>query len=102
VNETYKVFIEIIEYIYRICKIEEKLDKDKIKQTIQSTSFESLKKYEEKNGFSEAVPDKYDKSKKVSFFNLGPKNDWKKMIDDDLRKKIEHEFKIEMSELGYK
>src|SRR6056300_195842 len=102
VNETYKVFVEIIEYIYRICKIEEKLDKDKIKKTIQSTSFESLKKYEEKNGFSEAVPAKDDKSKKVSFFNLGPKNDWKKIIDDDLRKRIESEFKIEMNELGYK
>ena len=102
VNETYKVFVEIIEYIYSICKIEEKLDKDKIKKTIQSTSFESLKKYEEKNGFSEAVPAKEDKSKKVSFFNLGPKNDWKKIIDDDLRKRIESEFKIEMNELGYK
>jgi len=102
INETYKVFVEIIEYINHICKVEKKLDKDKIRKTIQSTSFENLKKYEEKNGFSEAVPAKQDKSKKVSFFNLGPKNDWKKMIDDDLRKKIEHEFKIEMSELGYK
>ena len=101
-NETYLVFLEIIKFINQITKNTKKIDKEKIKKTLRSTSFEILKKNEETIGFSEAVVSKEDQSKKVPFFNLGPKNDWKKMIDINLRKKVEEEFKMEISELGYK
>jgi hypothetical protein len=101
-NKTFSVFVDVIKFINEICRNEEKLDKDKIKKSIQSTSFETLKRYEEKNGFIEAVPSKEDKSKKVSFFHLGPKNNWKRMLDDGLRKKIEDNFTSEMVELRYK
>jgi len=101
-NKTFSVFVDVIKFINEICRNEEKLDKDKIKKSIQSTSFETLKRYEEKNGFIEAVPFKEDKSKKVSFFHLGPKNNWQRMLDDGLRKKIEDNFTSEMVELGYK
>ena len=35
------------------------------------------------------------------FFNLGPKNDWRVILDERNRKKIEKSFKEEMLELGY-
>ena len=35
------------------------------------------------------------------FFNLGPDNNWKKLLDKDIRLKIEDKFKSEMLELGY-
>ena len=35
------------------------------------------------------------------FFNLGPKNDWRFILDERNRKKIEESFKEEMQELGY-
>ena len=38
---------------------------------------------------------------KIPFFNLGPKNDWKKLLDHKVRSKIEIAFKKEMKELGY-
>ena len=38
---------------------------------------------------------------KKKFFHLGPNNNWKKFLDDDIRKKIEENFKNEMEELGY-
>ena len=38
---------------------------------------------------------------KKKFFNLGPSNDWKKLLDKDIRLEIEEKFKGEMLELGY-
>ena len=35
------------------------------------------------------------------FFNLGPKNDWKNLLDYKIRKEIENKFEQEMKELGY-
>ena len=39
--------------------------------------------------------------KKVPFFYLGPKNDWRQSLDTAIIKKIEKAFKKEMEELGY-
>ena len=39
--------------------------------------------------------------KKKPFFNLGPENNWKKILDGKVRIKIEKVFKDEMEELGY-
>ena len=36
-----------------------------------------------------------------NFFNLGPSNDWKKLLDKDIRLEIEEKFGIEMRELNY-
>ena len=39
--------------------------------------------------------------KKIPFFNLGPKNDWRKILDPEIKKKIEGAFRKDMRELGY-
>ena len=64
---------EIIEFINKIAMFKDKIDIDKLKKSIKSTSFEKLKKNEETDGFSEAIFQK--KNKMIPFFNLGPKND---------------------------
>ena len=38
---------------------------------------------------------------KIKFFNLGPRNNWKHMIDENISQEIQNTFKKEMSELGY-
>ena len=55
---------------------------------------------ETKQVFHESTVDK-ETGKKRPFFNLGPKNDWKKILRDENREKIEKAFKEEMLELGY-
>ena len=72
-----------------------KTNNEKIDNIIRTTSFEVLQKKEEKYGFKEAV------NKKIKFFNLGPKNTWKNIIDEKLIYKIEKNFKKEMKELNY-
>ena len=77
-----------------------KLIKRSFKKTIETTDFERMKRLEQKEGFFEAKTHN-ETGKKIPFFNLGPKNDWKKMLDEKIRIKIEEAFKKEMVELGY-
>ena len=76
-----------------------KITKNKIKEAINKNSFNNLKKLEEKFGFTEATLDKNSQIKK--FFNLGPENDWKKFLPNEIKRKIEKKFQKEMVELGY-
>ena len=101
-NQTYSVFKEVIKFINRITNNKEKINIDKIKNILNTTSFEKLKKNEIDHGFSEAVTDKKDKNKKISFFNLGPKNNWREIISDDLKLKLENIFEKDLKELSYK
>jgi hypothetical protein len=100
-NQTYSIFVDIIKFIIQITNSKEKIDREKVRKTLKSTSFEVLKKNEEKNGFSEAVVSHKDKSKKVSFFHLGPKNNWKKILDGKLKSKIENIYENELKDLKY-
>ncbi len=75
------------------------LDMIKLNKVIKNTEFEKMKIKEKNEIFSEAVTDK-DGKRKV-FFNLGPKNDWRRLLDEKNKDKIEQNFKKEMIELGY-
>ena len=66
----------------------------KINNIIKTTSFEILKKKEENEGFEEA-------HSHTKFFNLGPKNIWKNILNEKLTYRIEKNFKKEMKELNY-
>ena len=76
------------------------LDMVKLNKVIKSTQFEKMQDMETKEVFHESIVDK-ESGKKRPFFNLGPKNDWKKTLSNENREKIEEAFKEEMLELGY-
>ena len=98
IQDPYNEFNKLSDYLSKILNLN--FEKEKIKKAVNSNSFEVLKKLEINNGFAEAIREK--KTGKIKrFFNLGPDNDWKKLLDDDLRENIEKEFKNEMIELGY-
>ena len=90
-------FKDIIEFINKTTGINEKINKDKLKNAVNSTLFDKLKSSEEKNGFSEAITSKKS-NKKIPFFYLGPKNDWKKILDDELKNKLNDIELIEVKE----
>ena len=79
-----------------------KLDIDMVKlnKVIKTTEFEEMKTKEEKETFTEAMIDEKTGKRKI-FFNLGPKNDWRKNLDKKNKEKIEKAFSKEMEELGY-
>ena len=59
-----------------------------------------MKSLEKEDGFFESTINKKT-GKKITFFNLGKKNDWKELITPTIKEKIENAFKEEMEELGY-
>tara|TARA_Y100001970_G_scaffold124400_1_gene154047 strand:- start:1320 stop:2174 length:855 start_codon:yes stop_codon:yes gene_type:complete len=86
-----------------ICKLQNKkfiIDDTKFKNVLESTDFEKMKALEKNKGFFEAKKN-LKTGKSITFFNLGPKNDWKQLLNKEIREKIETAFKKEMLELGY-
>ena len=92
--------IKIFKFIQTLNKEELKIDMVKLNKVIKSTEFYKMKALEQKAFFTESSVDS-DTGKRKTFFNLGPQNDWKKILDDKSRRKIETSFKKEMFELGY-
>ena len=100
VNKKKTTLIKIFKFIQTLNNEELKIDMVKLNKVIKSTEFYKMKTLEQKQIFTESSIES-DTGKRKAFFNLGPKNDWKKILDDKNRKKIETSFKKEMSELGY-
>ena len=71
------------------------IDNERLKNTIEETSFENLKNLEKKEGFLEK------QNRKVNFFNQGRENNWKEILPKEISSEIEKKFSKEMLELGY-
>ena len=99
-SETFFVFKEIIEFIDKLTNNKKGFNREKAKNAVKSTSFENLKKIEETNRFSESIISRIGK-KKIPFFHLGPKNDWKKNFDTKFVKKLNNIFEKNLNELDY-
>ena len=56
-----------------------KLNENKNNKILETTSFENLKRMENKGLFKENVLNKQTKNK-VNFFHLGPENNWENFI----------------------
>ena len=98
-NKTYSIFLEIIEFIYKITNSSAQVNKRRLKNALNSTTFEKLQEREKKYGFSEAVA--FTNNKKSQFFNLGPRNDWKKIFNKKSKEKIIKVFEKNLKELSY-
>ena len=98
IQDPHREFFKLTEYLSKLLNL--KFETEKINLAVKSNSFSNLKKLEKENGFAEAIVDK-ETGEKKRFFNLGPENDWKKLLDIKLKEDIEREFETEMRELGY-
>ena len=99
-NETYVVFKDIVDFINKTTGINKKIDKERLKNSVQSTSFNKLKDNEKKHGFSEAITSKKT-NEKIPFFFLGPENDWKKILSEDMKIKLSKIYEKNLKELSY-
>ena len=76
------------------------IDMIKLNKAIKTTDFDHMKAKEQKETFHEALIDDKTGKRKI-FFNLGPKNDWRRRLDEKNKEKIETNFYNEMKELEY-
>ena len=100
INDTEKTFLNILKFIAHLSRVKFTYDKEKFENSIKSTEFENLQTMEAKESFTEAKEDKKT-GKKIRFFNMGIKNDWKKILDEKIKNKLEKELGDEMKELNY-
>ena len=100
INDTKNTFMKILKFVYKLNNSQFSLDINKFNNTLKSTSFEKMKKLEKKEGFKESKINKKT-GERIPFFNLGPQNNWKKILDSSFQKKIEDAFHKEMKELNY-
>ena len=99
-KKTFETFKEIVEFIEKIIRSKKNFDTTKAKNSIHSTTFSKMKNIEKKSGFVESVLSK-NNQKKIPFFNLGPKNDWKNIFNNDYKKKLESTFESGLKDLNY-
>ena len=100
ITDPEKNFLKILEFIHRLKKVNFVLNKNKFKKVLETTTFEYMSNLEKKNGFIESKKNPENK-KKIPFFNLGPKNDWRKLLDKKVKVNLEKAFEKEMIELEY-
>ena len=100
VNKKKTTLIKIFKFIKNLGMNNLDLDMIKLNKVIKSTEFQSMQDLEKKEGFQEGIINPTTKRRKT-FFKFGPKNNWKKNLDEKYRKKIEKAFYKEMIELGY-
>lgn len=106
ITNKYETFRDIIVFTNTLMNRVEGVDKSKLQKSIETTNFDVLKKKEISETFDGSESSfkswrKFHSENKNLFFNLGPDNNWEKMLDLKTQKKIETNFKKEMSELNY-
>ena len=97
IKDPHKEFFKISNYLEKIMNT--KFNENKILNAIKTSSFSNMQDLEKKGLFKENVTG--DNNNKIKFFNLGPKNDWKLCLKNEIVEEINFKFKNEMKELGY-
>ena len=90
-------FTKITDFIGNLLKL--KFTEDQIDNAINLSSFDRLEKMEKEHGFTESTID--NEGNRNKFFYLGPKNNWREILDAKISENIEQEFQKEMKELDY-
>ncbi len=99
INKKKSTMLKILKFIDQL-GMKSQLDIVKLNKAIKSTDFKKVKNLEKKEIFYEGVLDK-NTGKRKTFFNLGPNNDWRRFLDDNIKIKLEKAFEKEMLELEY-
>ena len=99
-KNTEKTFETVINFINKIASFKNFYNFKKAKKCIESCDFKILKKKEQEEGFKEG-PIGQTTKKKLTFFNLGSKNQWKKILPQKILKKMNTLFEEDLKTLNY-
>ena len=99
-NKPDETFKKIVLFVNTLSNHEKIVDEAKLKKAIATTNFENMKKSEEKGDFKESLFSE-KKKENIKFFFLGPKNNWKNLLDKEIVNSLQKNFAAEMKELNY-
>ncbi len=98
VSKPEETFLSILDFIYHLSNSKFIVDKNKLNNVLNTTTFEYLQNLEKKTSFPEAIKSKSGKN--ITFFKYGKKNTGKD-LPLEIKLKLEKTLQLEMSELGY-
>ena len=98
--KTLDILQDVIAFIQNVIKVKKNFNILKAQNSVKTTNFENMKNLEKKDGFIESILSK-NNIKKIPFFHLGPKNDWRKIFDKNYQEKLNIIFKNNLKELNY-
>ena len=106
ITNKYETFRDIIVFINTLMNKVEGVNKLKLQKAIETTNFNVFKKKEISETFDGSESSfknwrKFHSENKNLFFNLGPENNWKKILETKIARQIESSFEKEMKKLGY-
>ena len=99
-SKTLDILREIIEFIQNVVGEKNEFNILKAQNSVKSTNFENMKNIEKNDGFFESILSK-NENKKIPFFHLGPKNDWRSIFDKNYQEKLKSIFENNLNELNY-
>ena len=105
-NNKYETFRDIIVFTNTLMNNVEGVNKSKLQKAIETTNFNVLKKKEISETFDGSESSfknwrNFHSENKNLFFNLGPENNWKKILKTEISNKIVNSFEKEMKKIGY-
>ena len=98
-RNTMITFIKIIDFVNKICRFNSEIDEKKLLNSINTTSFDKMSEGEKEGKFTENVINKFNK--KIKFFYMGPKNDWKKILPENIKSEMNEYYKKDLEILNY-
>ena len=106
ITNKYETFRDIIVFTNTLMNRTEGVNKSKLQKAIETTNFNVLKKKEISETFDGSESGfkrwrKFHSENKNLFFNLGPENNWRKILKKEISNKLEKSFEKEMKYFGY-
>ena len=95
-----KTFETVVSFINKTAGLKNFYNFKKAKKCIESCDFKILKKKEQEGGFKEG-PIGQTTKKKLTFFNLGSKNQCEKVLPEKILKKMNILFEEDLKTLAY-
>ena len=99
-SKTLDILKEIIEFIQNVVGEKNEFNILKAQNSVKSTNFENMKNLEKNDGFLESILSK-NENKKIPFFHLGPRNDYRSIFDKNYQEKLKSIFENNLNELNY-
>ena len=94
-------FLEkVVNFLIKVGNLKTNFNEKKGKLVVETCKFENLKKKEIKEGFKEAVVGQKT-GKLKTFFNLGKDNDYRKLLSNETKKKMNLIFKEDLKKWSY-
>ena len=96
----FETFKKVIQFIIDISNLDISFDEVKARNSISSCGFEEMQNLEKSIGFKESIINKKT-GNKITFFNLGKKNNFRKLLDKQMILHLNKLYKTQLEKFNY-